>query len=100
MSYAICTVAAAPLRKEASHRTEMTSQLLFGETAQVLEEQDEWLRVKCLYDGYEGWTTVHLLQFTDEGTATAPTHFVATGLINKIRFGSDVFQIPMGSSLT
>lgn len=100
MSYAVCTVAAAPLRKEPSHRSEMTSQLLFGETAQVVEEKDEWLRIKALYDGYEGWLTNQLLLFVDESTAIAPTHFVTTGLVNKLKFRNDVFQIPMGSSLT
>lgn len=100
MSYAVCTVAAAPLRKEPTHRSEMISQLLFGETAQILEEKDEWLRIKCLYDGYEGWLTNHLLLFVDESTATAPAHFVTTGLVNKIKFRNDVFQIAMGSSLT
>lgn len=100
MSYAICTVAAAPIRNEPNHRSEMVSQLLFGETVQVLEEQAEWLRIKCLYDNYEGWTTNHLIQFTDESTATAPTHFVTTDLLNKIKFSNDIFQIPMGSSLT
>jgi len=78
----------------------MASQLLFGETAQVLEEQAEWLRIKGLYDGYEGWITNHLIAFIDESTATKPIHFVTTGLLNKIKFHNDVFQIPMGSSLT
>src|SRR5438270_6559628 len=100
MSYVICTVAVAPLRKESNHRSELTSQLLFGETAQVLEEQQEWLRIKCLYDTYEGWITQQLVLFIDDSTATLPTHFVATGLINKIRFRKDLFQIPMVSSLT
>lgn len=100
MSYIICTVAAAPLRSEASHRSEMTSQLLFGETAQVLEEQGDWLRIKGTYDGYEGWLTNHLIAFVEESTAKTPAHFVTTGLLNRLKFRNDVFQIPMGSSLT
>jgi len=43
------------MRKEASHKAEIVSQLLLGETAALLEETKDFLRVKCLYDGYEGW---------------------------------------------
>ena len=44
-----------PLRAEASDRSEMVSQLLFGETCEVLLQQEKWSRVRCCYDGYEGW---------------------------------------------
>src|SRR5439155_26446694 len=81
MNYAIRSVAAAPLRKEPSHRSEITSQLLFGDTVEPFEEQAEWFRIRCLYDNYEGWTTNHLIAPLDAAAATAPTDFVTTGLI-------------------
>ena len=65
MENAICNVAAAPMRTEPSHRTEMSNQLLFGETLQVLEIKGEWLRVKTDYDDYEGWITNHLVKKYD-----------------------------------
>lgn len=98
--YAICVVAAAPLRKESSHRSEMTSQLLFGETVQVLEEKEEWRRVKCRYDGYEGWVTYHLIEEISEVAATAPAPFVSTGLLNPVTLPDGLVNLPMGSSLT
>lgn len=99
MDYAVCTVSAAPLRKEPSHRSEMTSQLLFGETVLILQAREEWLRIKCIYDNYEGWITHHLMAAIDERIAIAPTNFVTTGLINEIKLQHNVFQIPMGCSL-
>jgi cell wall-associated NlpC family hydrolase len=33
----------------------MVSQMLLGETAQVLEQVDRWIRIKTTYDAYEGW---------------------------------------------
>ena len=39
MDFAICTVPAAPVRKEDSHRSEMVNQLLFGDTLEILEEK-------------------------------------------------------------
>jgi len=100
MNYAICTVAAAPVRREPSHRSEMTSQLLFGDRIDVLEAQAEWFRIRCLYDNYEGWTTNHLIAPLDAAAVTAPTNFVTTGLINQIKHAGTLFQIPMGCSLT
>jgi len=43
------------MRSEASHKSEMVSQLLFGEVAEVLQDAKEFTSIRCLYDGYEGW---------------------------------------------
>ena len=48
----------APLRREASHRSEMVSQLLFGEMVDGLEKQGEFMKIKSAYDGYEGWCQI------------------------------------------
>ena len=55
MNFVSCLVPVAPLRKEAAHRSEMISQLLFGECATVLQSTKDFVQIKCLYDGYEGW---------------------------------------------
>ncbi len=44
-----------PIRAEAKHSSEQVSQLLFGETAEVLEETAEWFRIKTIFDNYIGW---------------------------------------------
>lgn len=62
MNYISCAVAIAPLRKEASHRSEMVSQLLAGETAEILETEKQFTRVRCSHDGYEGWIANNQLQ--------------------------------------
>lgn len=36
----------------------MVSQLLLGESAQVLEQAPRWLRVRGLHDDYEGWLSI------------------------------------------
>ncbi len=50
-----CPLSLVPLRLEPSDRSEMVSQLLFGESYQVIDELKGWLLVKVLHDGYEGW---------------------------------------------
>ena len=53
--FLICPLTVIPLRKEASDRSEMVSQILFGEIAELIELKDSWLKVKLSYDGYIGW---------------------------------------------
>lgn len=100
MTHAICTVSAAAIRKEPSHRSEMTSQLLFGEAVQVLEEKEEWRKVKCNYDGYEGWLTFHLIEGVDEAVVKERNTYVTTGLLNPATLPDSLVNIPIGSSLT
>lgn len=47
--------AVAPLRSEPSHRSEMISQLLFGELCDALEVSGDFLKIVCRHDGYTGW---------------------------------------------
>jgi cell wall-associated NlpC family hydrolase len=51
----VCRIAIAPLRKEPSDRSEIVSQLLFGDRVVVLEKTDKWWLVLTLHDNYEGW---------------------------------------------
>ena len=66
MNFAASIVPVAPLRKEAAHRSEMVSQLLFGECVTILEEAKDFVLVKCLYDNYEGWCQRSQLTEIDE----------------------------------
>ncbi len=43
------------MRREKSERSEMVSQLLFGEVYEVLEEEDKWLNIRLLHDNTCGW---------------------------------------------
>ena len=55
MKFGLCPLSVVPLRSEPSHRSEMVNQMLFGEACSVVDEQDEWLRIRLAHDGYEGW---------------------------------------------
>lgn len=52
---AICPLSQVPVRFEPSDRSEMVTQILFGETFSVLEERGSWLLVRMHIDKYEGW---------------------------------------------
>jgi gamma-D-glutamyl-L-lysine dipeptidyl-peptidase len=53
--YAVCQVSLAPLRSSPAEKSEMISQLLFGETVIVNESKDSWVQVTCTWDGVTGW---------------------------------------------
>ena len=55
MRYGICKSSVVPMRKEASHESELVSELLFNDIYEVIDENDEWVKIRCLYDLYEGW---------------------------------------------
>ncbi len=51
----VAHAAVAPLYREASLRTEQVTQLVLGETADILETVGTWHRVRTFVDRYEGW---------------------------------------------
>jgi len=55
MKYGICTLALVPLRLEQAHRSEMVSQVLFGELFEILDEQADWTSIRLLETDYLGW---------------------------------------------
>ncbi len=55
MNYGISSLSIIPVRKEPSERSEMVTQVLYGEHFEVYEQMVGWSNVKLAYDGYEGW---------------------------------------------
>ena len=55
MRYGICNLSVVPMRKEPSHTSELVSELLFNDIYKIIDENDEWLKIQCMYDSYEGW---------------------------------------------
>lgn len=55
MRYGICNLSVVPMRKEASHTSELVSELLFNDIYKIIDENEEWMKIQCMYDSYEGW---------------------------------------------
>ncbi len=65
--YGICNVGTAPVFKEPSMKSEQTTQIILGETFDVLEIfQDEWIRLRLHFDGYIGWVYKPQVVLMDE----------------------------------
>lgn len=56
-----------PVRAKASETAEMTTQMLFAETAEVLCRRGNWTKIRIDLDGQEGWVDSKMLSpLTDE----------------------------------
>jgi gamma-D-glutamyl-L-lysine dipeptidyl-peptidase len=55
--FGVCRLSVVPVRAEASHRSELVSQLLFGDHYEVTDTSTDrkWVRIRIFSDQYEGW---------------------------------------------
>lgn len=53
--YGVCNLSVIPLRAKANDKSEILSQLLFGDHFEILELKDKWAFIKASFDDYEGW---------------------------------------------
>ena len=93
-----------PIRVEASHRSEMVSQQLFGEHYRVLDNDTEkyWLRISSAFDNYEGW--ICRLQHTEISEAyfeqiESSDYKISLDLSSPILFKKERMNILLGSVL-
>lgn len=103
MKYGICPLSIVPLRLESSDKSELVSQVLYGEIFKVLEVQKKWSKIRLDFDQYEGWIDNKQYQFIskeefEELKATTPKYssdlvdFVATDK-------KQLLTTPIGSSI-
>jgi cell wall-associated NlpC family hydrolase len=55
MEKGICNLSVIPVRENPSDRSQMTNQLLFGETVEIDDVFKNWYFVRSEHDGYQGW---------------------------------------------
>lgn len=67
----VATAAVAPLNAEPSVRSEQVTQLLLGETAELLETQGSWRRVRTHDVAYEAWVHAGYVRLLDAEPAAA-----------------------------
>jgi len=88
-----------PVKLEPSFNSESTSELLFGESVLVLEQNDTWCRIRTVRDGYEGFVETAAC----DRTSLVATHWVSTkatfvfekpniksSIVQRLLFGSEL----------
>ncbi|MDA8572452.1 C40 family peptidase [Flavobacteriaceae bacterium] len=104
MQYGLCNLSIVALRNEPSDKSELTSQVLYGELFKVLEHRKKWSRIRLSYDSYEGWIDNKQFQFIEENdykTYTAKKEQLCSDLVHFITDKEHKLQpIVMGSVLS
>ena len=102
MLYGICNLSIVPVRLESSDKSEMVTQLLFGEHFKILEVQKKWSKIRVAFDNYEGWVDNKQLEVISEENYFQIEHsnkVYAAELIDFVTDGNQNFlTIPIGSS--
>ena len=103
MAYGICNLSMAPLRAIANDTSEMMSQVLFGETFEILETEKEWSKIRLSYDNSEGYidnkqyliiTAASFLKLTSE------KKYISGEMIDFItNKNNELTTIPLGADL-
>jgi gamma-D-glutamyl-L-lysine dipeptidyl-peptidase len=93
LNFAVCHIAMMPLRREARHGSEMVSQVLFGELFEVFESKEHWHKLRCDYDGYEGWAFSRELRDVNEDYVSKfrtekPVYADINASLSRIPFGA------------
>jgi gamma-D-glutamyl-L-lysine dipeptidyl-peptidase len=95
MQKIISYISYIPMRKEAAHCSEQVSQLIFGETAEVIDTEKEWILIRTDFDSYEGWIEKKVVH----PCVRPQNEMISTGAMTKTStLGKQVF-IPHGANL-
>ena len=102
--FGICNLAMIPLRDEASDKSEIVSQVLFGEHFEVLEQHKQWSLIKIQYDEYQGWIDSKQFQAITESNykqLSSDAIILNADLIEYVTAPSNLLiPIPLGASLS
>ncbi|MFI0492039.1 NlpC/P60 family protein [Flavobacterium sp.] len=102
--FGICNLAIIPLRFEPSDRSEIVSQVLFGEHFEILETLKQWSKIRTQYDDYEGWVDSKQFQVISEANFNqlSKDAIILNGdLVEYITAPNNLLlPIPLGSSIS
>lgn len=103
MQYGICNLSIVPLRFEASDKSELVSQVLYGDFFKVIELRKNWSKIRLAFDKYEGWIdNKQYLEISAEDykSLNTETPKITTDLVEFVQDENEQLSpIPMGSSL-
>ena len=103
MKYGVCHLGVVPLRRENDHKSELVSQLLYGEAFMIIDQRKDWYKIRLLWDSYEGWITQHQATLIEEAqyeTIQQKDFSCTQNLIDFVHLNKEeIFPVPLGSDL-
>lgn len=102
-TYCIVKQAVVPLRATSDERSEMVSQLLFGQMTEILDNTEKWLKIRNLTDNYVGFCDKAMLTLLSDNDFEAQNKLYAVKISTPVAtiYNSENQQIiiPFGSTL-
>ncbi|MEZ4797824.1 MAG: C40 family peptidase [Flavobacteriaceae bacterium] len=103
MQYGICQLSIVPIRFEPSDKSELVSQVLYGEVFKVTEHRKKWSKIRLAFDKYEGWIDNKQFIFIekeDYDDIANSKPILSTDLVEFVEDNNkQLYPIPIGSSL-
>ncbi len=103
MQYGICNLSIVPLRFEASDKSELVSQVLYGDFFKILEQRKNWSKIRLAFDNYEGWIDTKQYVEIEAPTYAALNKEEPQLSIDLVEFVQDanaqLYPVPLGATL-
>lgn len=102
--YGIANISIIPVRFEPSEKSEMVTQILFGEHFEIIRSDEKWTKIRIAYDGYEGWVDKKAIDpITKRQFHKIPenNNYVVSEITKKIYVGKELLPMTIlaGSSV-
>jgi len=104
MPFGIANISIIPVRSEPSEKSEMITQILFGEHFEIIKTKDKWCKIKLVFDNYEGWIDSKLSNLVSdkfiEKLSSKPS-YITSEIFNLITLLSknSPFWVPAGCTI-
>jgi len=100
LGYAYCNVAIMPVRTGPYHTAEQSTQLLYGEKAEVLETNNrDWAKIRCAWDDYEGWCKLSQLAVIQKKEYRKDPKKISGSHSGRLIMARGELLLPLGSEL-
>lgn len=96
--FGFCHAPVCAVRQTTSDTSEMVTQLVYGETFEVLSQENHWIKIQSLSDGYEGFVDRrHLIGLSEkEIQRWHDQRSVSLSFVSIIESSWGIFHLPAG----
>ncbi|WP_341215003.1 C40 family peptidase [uncultured Wocania sp.] len=103
MQYGICNLSIISMRLDPLDKSELISQVLYGDYFKVLEQRKYWSKIRLAFDNYEGWIdNKQYFEITEKQYKTLNQELpkLSADLVEFIQDKNEqLYSISLGSSL-
>ena len=100
MQSGICCVPVSSIRKEPTHKSEIVTQVLFGEFCFIESvNKEKWIEVKCCYDGYKGWMMESHLDKGPDRSEPLEENALTNELLKTWNYEGMQMNLPLGCNM-